>query len=1088
MNTNTLIDAKRLDLSEAYRLSPQQRRLLSLCSDDIEPTSRCIQYAVQVTGPLDYRRLETSVAKLVEQQALLRLRLIESESFSALIQTADFHREDLSGVLMISDTETGDTNASFDGVFQQIRRNHLNIASPSVEFHLILLSENTSILIITGSPLIIDQASAKILLAELIAIYLNDQPLYSKVRTFDYFGYSEYRNDLRQCEQEEILIGIRRWERINLDAARFVSVPHLNSHHKHGLEQRLTIKLPEQLVQSAIRLTNSLNVSVNELFLGFWWLLLARRSNEQELTIAVRSDGRSYPELTNIVGPCESYLPIITNYDPDETLAAAFPRLARCYRDAVAYQDAFYWDKHEKADGANDGPVTLAFGYSYYDGRLNLKSTTVGVTPIHYFANNERFRIALLCTEFNDHLKLEFAFDNEYFTLKQVEQFGENLIQLLENGTRHPDFPIGRLELLSRNERQRLLFGYNETVRHYSIEHCVHNLFEAQVERSPERIAVACGGHRYTFRVLNEHANQLANYLQAQGIASGDLVAVCLERNIELVLAFLGILKAGAAYVPLDPMYPSERISYMLEDSGAKRLITQRSLLDNELASMTQLAFCLDEATKELTAQPIENPPAAYSPDSLAYLIYTSGSTGKPKGVQIGHRSLVNFLLAMQERIELVASDLLLAVTTPCFDIAALEIFLPLVTGAQIEIADWETTVDPGLLCEKLRQTRTTVMQATPATWRLLINSDCKLETLRTILCGGEALGRDLADQLIQRCGNVLNMYGPTEATVWVSANKVSPGDDMPAVGSPIANTQFYVLDTYQHPVPQGVAGELYIGGDALSSGYLNSPDLTAEKFIDNPLPGTPGAKLYRTGDLVVLRDDGTFDFLGRIDHQVKIRGFRIELGEIEHILNQHESIRQAVVVAREDRSLNTNDQQSFAQLVAYFVPEPSRDYTVTELRRHVREYLPEYMIPQRLVELDGFPLTPNGKIDRKALPDPYTIQDTVEPEFVAPRTEAEKCMAAIWSEFIGTENISVTDNFFELGGHSLMAIQAIVRIKRELGVELQVGSLALNTLEQLTDGVDIAAKSAAPRVGHAASPVNAGLLGVLSRLFSSKL
>jgi amino acid adenylation domain-containing protein len=516
-----------------------------------------------------------------------------------------------------------------------------------------------------------------------------------------------------------------------------------------------------------------------------------------------------------------------------------------------------------------------------------------------------------------------------------------------------------------------------------------------------------------------------------------------MERSLEMVIALLGILKAGGAYVPLDPTYPRERLAYVMGDAQVKVVLTEADLASWFPANQAHLVH-LDKAGDLLVRESEVDPNCGVRGEDRAYVIYTSGSTGRPKGVEIPHRAVVNFLSSMREQPGMTEKDILLAVTTISFDIAGLEIYLPLTTGARAVIASREIAADGSRLSRYIDETRATAMQATPATWQMLLNAGWQGRKQLKILCGGEAVTGELAAELLERAESVWNLYGPTESTIWSTLWRVEPEKRSVPIGRPIANTEIYILDGHLQPVPLGVPGELHIGGAGLAHGYLNRPELTAKKFIPTPFSDDPGARLYKTGDLVRYRADGNIEYLGRLDYQVKIRGFRIELGEIESVLLQHPAIAETVVVAREE-------QPGDKRLVAYIVSQQTFSPTAQELLTYLKQKLPDYMIPSTFVTLDALPLTPNGKIDRNALPAPNHAVCGPHPGMTAPRTAAEELVAQIWSDIIGVEQIGIHDNFFELGGHSLLAIRVISHLRDVFNVELPLNSLFENpTIEAL--------------------------------------
>ncbi|MBP0000389.1 MAG: amino acid adenylation domain-containing protein [Cyanobacteria bacterium SID2] len=661
----------------------------------------------------------------------------------------------------------------------------------------------------------------------------------------------------------------------------------------------------------------------------------------------------------------------------------------------------------------------------------------------------------------------------------------------------------------------------------------IHQLVELQSSRTPDTTAVLFQDDRLTYRELDRKANQLANYLRTLGVKPEVLVGVCVDRSIEMVVALLAILKAGGAYVPLDASHPKERLGLVIEDARMPILLTQKHLLPS-LPEHQARVVCLDVDRLEIDRQSADNPNVDVTSNNLAYVMYTSGSTGKPKGVQIQHGSVANFLNSMRRCPGLVQQDVLLAVTTITFDISVLELFLPLVVGARVAIATREIAADGVQLSEALLRYNATVMQATPATWQLLLQSGWKGNQQLKILCGGESLPRELADRILEQCGSLWNVYGPTETTIWSTVCEVFPGEGFVPVGRPIDNTELYLLDDRLQLVPHGEIGELYIGGAGLARGYLNRPKLTAERFIPHPFSDRDGERLYRTGDLARFRNDGNLECLGRVDHQVKIRGFRIELGEIEALLWKYPDIHSAVVVAREDipgdkrlaayiksdlvperipyqsavkvnahgnwsMKLTTDISKNGIGLVGVpttwtasqpvsveltlpgtsqaqildgkvawrhgeqagiqFVLSPTQQVAlqqavddlldtqgllkmlrrslVSNLRDYLKTQLPDYMIPSNFVILNDFPLTPNGKVDRKALPTPDKLGGDWQDGRVAPQTAVEHELADIWQEVLALENIGIHDNFSELGGHSLLAIQLVGRVSETFDLEL---------------------------------------------------
>jgi amino acid adenylation domain-containing protein len=588
------------------------------------------------------------------------------------------------------------------------------------------------------------------------------------------------------------------------------------------------------------------------------------------------------------------------------------------------------------------------------------------------------------------------------------------------------------------------------------VETCIHQLVEAQARRKPDSVAVVFGSQTLTYGELDRRANRIAHYLLSRGAGTGSFVGLLVERSPEMLVGLLGILKAGSAYLPLDPVLPPGRMALMLEDSQAAILLTEQHLADR-LPDYAGTTVSVDAEQSAIARQPTTSPSAAISPESLAYVIYTSGSTGRPKGVRIAHRNVINLLADMRTRLEMTDRDVLLAVTTLSFDIAGLELWLPLITGARVAIATRDTAADGAPLAEEVERTTATILQATPVTWQLLLDAGWEGSSRLTALCGGEALTWELASRLQPKVRRLWNVYGPTETTIWSTAFRVTASDvvrresRVVPLGYAVANTSLYVLDERRRPVSAGVPGELYIGGAGVGCGYLNRPDLTAERFVTLHLGDGAEQRLYRTGDRVRWRDtDGALEFLGRTDDQVKLRGFRIELGEVEAALASHPAVKEAAAVVHE---FGVGDRR----LIAYVVLRPDTETPPgpDALRSMLTAQLPAYMVPSAIMELRALPRMTNGKLDRRSLPAPATLAADTGSRMVAPRGALESLLQDIWQRALNISPIGVTDDFFDLGGHSLLAGQIFSEIRRRLGRTLPlVALIRAPTIEQLAEAL----------------------------------
>ena len=662
--------------------------------------------------------------------------------------------------------------------------------------------------------------------------------------------------------------------------------------------------------------------------------------------------------------------------------------------------------------------------------------------------------------------RLDFALD--LFDADGIAAWADNLRQLLHALLAEPALPLVQLPLLPPAQRQMLLHDWNASGLALDPLRNAHDFIDAQAARTPERTAIVHGGQRVSYGQLARRADGIAARLLALGVRPGDLVGLHLHRGPQLVAGLMGILKAGAAYVPLDPAYPAERLAFMLDDSGARLVLGERAL-QAQLPAGARTFLAVDDIADRAADAPAVS--VAVDPASPAYVIYTSGSTGRPKGVLLPHRALVNFFAAMLHQPGMTAGDTICAVTTLSFDIAVLELLLPFTLGATVAIADTATAADGLALAELIDACGATLVQATPATWRMLLDAGWKGRHGLRIISGGEPMTRELADGLLARVAQLWNLYGPTETTIYSTGERVLPGDGLITIGKPVSNTQVYLVDRHLQPVPVGVPGELLIGGLGVAIGYHARPELTAEKFIADPFSGVPGSRLYRTGDLVRWTRDGRLDMLGRIDNQVKLRGFRIELGEIEAVLASHPACRQAVVVCREDRPGDKRLAAYVRADASHMAPADGAAF-IASLRAQLAQAVPAYMVPPAFVLLQQFPMTPNGKVDRRALPVPDRAALSGR-QVEAPLGLQEMLVARLWRELLGLEQVGRHDDFFELGGHSLLAGQLVSRLRQASGTALTLGQLfGAPTVAGLAALLDSAPAAAAlPALSAQAAP-----------------
>ncbi|NVE00636.1 non-ribosomal peptide synthetase, partial [Massilia sp. BJB1822] len=767
----------------------------------------------------------------------------------------------------------------------------------------------------------------------------------------------------------------------------------------------VAIALPATVVAGVQHLADRHQLGLASVLCAAWGVFLCRLANQDDLVFGVDREGGA-----------ANFMPLRLRFDATTTVATLLaqlrgwePMLMRCRGLPLRkFAAAFLPDEN-----TIDALCRVTFAY----GPAREQTTHAG-------------DLSLSLAERGGMVAGHLMYADALFDRETVEDRRDQFLALLAAFVQDESTSIHRLPMLAEQQWQRLR-SVNETARSYPQHQLIHELFEAQAQAQPAVVALRFGEQELSYGELNERANRLAHYLRSLGVAPDARVALCVERGVEMVVALLAILKAGGAYVPLDPAYPADRLAHMLSDSAPVALLTLQ-VLQASLPPVAVPVLLLDDAAPLLATQPAHNPAAeamGLAAGHLAYVIYTSGSTGLPKGVGVPHCSVTNFLHSMREAPGMNSQDTILSVTSPSFDIAALEIYLPLMTGARLVLASTTHVHTPRLLAALMRDAGVTVMQATPSLWRTVLEHGWpELGRKLKILCGGEALPPDLQRRL-GTVAELWNMYGPTETTIWSTICQLG-SRDRASIGRPIANTQVYVLDAQMQAVPPGVTGELYIGGAGVARGYLNRPELTAERFVANPF-GT--GRLYRTGDLARWLRDGSLEFLGRADFQVKVRGFRIELGEIEARLNEYPGVRQAVLIAREAGGMQ--------QLLAYMVPEAGVTLEPAVLRAALAAQLPEYMLPSAFVTLEAFPLTPNGKLDRRALPAPDSDALPMR-RYEAPQGALEEGVAALWRELLGVPQVGREDNFFALGGHSLLAMQLVARVMQQWQVELSLRAL----------------------------------------------
>ena len=778
----------------------------------------------------------------------------------------------------------------------------------------------------------------------------------------------------------------------------------------------------------------------------FSWLFscyiayLHKLTQRSDIITGIPAAGQSVADLPDLVGHCVNMLPIRYQIKNDETLSSLMRSVREKLLNAYEHQEFTFsqliGELNLPYDRSRIPLVSNTFNMDREMPTVSLGEFRGTYSSIPREYENFEWFFNFACSE--NGLILECSYNSDLFGADTIQHRVDQFLHVVSLACEEPDLSLTAVSLFSALD-QALLQEVNATHRRHTAHEGFVNLFEKIAFDHGDKKAVVFGGKALTYRKLNEQANQLANFLLTKGLSPGDIVGICLPRSIQMLTAVIAIQKAGATWLPLDPEHPPSRLHYMMGHAGVRLLITH-STLNVDVPDQRTRVLELDQKASSIATQRTRNPVKRYDPNQICYVIYTSGSTGNPKGVQISNHNLQNFLHGMQHRPGITADDNMLAVTTLSFDISILELLLPLTVGASVTVCSRATLLDGAALADLLNNENITMMQATPGVWRLLIEAGWQGKSNLKALTGGENLPGDLVAPLSTRTAELWNMYGPTETTIWSTCQKITNSNAPVRIGTPIDNTTVHLLNKQNQPVAVGATGELCIGGDGLSPGYLHQQELTNEQFVE-----IDGQRLYRTGDLCRLHADGTLEYCTRIDTQIKLRGYRIETAEIESVLSRHPDIIQAVVVLS---SITASDRR----LVAWYTTRHGRSISLSELKQHVKQHLPDYMLPQHFERLESIPETPNGKVDRKALPaTPSSIegQDSISKAH-PPETETEKTVAKLWSKLMGIDTPGRNDNFFDLGGHSLLAVSFIRAVRETYSVTLPLRLLLSESLEQI--------------------------------------
>jgi amino acid adenylation domain-containing protein len=1017
----------------SFPLSFSQERLWFLEQLDPGNPGQNIPMAVRLSGRLGIPALESALKEVINRHEILRTNFIEVDGrpLQVVAISSDFHLSTVD----LRDVAADEQEAMTPHLIQaDVRRPFDLELGPLLRAKLLVLGEDRHLLSLTVHHIVSDGWSAGVLFREIALLYqafIHGHPSPLAVLSVQYSDYAIWQRQWFQGRvlEEQLAYWKQRLE--NAPGLFEIETDHPRSLAKQHRKRRCPFTLSKSLTAALTALSRQEGGTLFMTLLGALNVLLYRHTYQEDLLIAIPVANRRKGAIEMLIGCFINLLVMRTDLTGNPTFRELLGRVREIALGAYSHQDLPFEILVEEVQPHRDlsrAPLAQVMCVLQNAPMPEVTLPYLKLTPLEVDNGVTRFDLLLSMRE-SESLTGSLQYDAELFDEPTIARMVERWRCLLAGIVADPDQPIATLPLLPPSELRQVLSDFNETYADSAPDQCLHQLIETQAARTPDRVAVSFVDDALTYEELNARANQLARHLRLRGVGPEVVVGIMASRSLEMVVGLLGILKAGGAYLPLDLSSPKERLRFLLEDSQTAVLLTQRSLLVILPEHKAQV-IDLDSDWDFVATQSRENLNAVVESDHLAYVIYTSGSTGRPKGVQIQHRGLTNILDWMWRQQWVTSHDLLVAVTTIAFDIAGVELYLPLLGGARVQLASHQSAADPAALTDLIEISGATVLQMTPAAYQLLLANGWQGHKHLKLMCGGESLPRELAAQLLESSALLLNMYGPTETTIWSTVSQVAL-DGKVVIGAPIANTEVYVLDEQLQSTPVGVGGQLWIGGAGLARGYLRRPELTAERFIPHPYSILPGARLYRSGDRGRWRGDGQLEFLGRLDRQVKVRGHRVELGEVEAVLREHPCVRDCIVIE--------SGEQGESRLVGYLIAKGKVVLELVELRRYLRMQLPEYMVPVAWVMLKQWPLTANGKVDRRALPKPQSRSEVQVIEEEQVRSPMEELVAGVWCEVLRLKEVGRGEGFFDLGGHSLLAMQVISRVREIVGRKLSL-------------------------------------------------
>lgn len=1024
-------------------LSFSQQRLWFLSQMDPDNRAYVLPSALRIEGRLNVEAFKRSMNEIYKRHEALRTTFKATDDDPEQIVSPPteiaFPMVDLSG--LSNDEREMEVQRL---VFEDVEKPFNLVEGPLLRVKLVRLGDEEHVFSLTMHHIVSDGWSKGVLIRELSGLYsafcaekpspLPDLPL-------QYIDYAVWQRERLQGKiLEDHLVYWKQQLGGELPVLQLPTDrprPAVQSYRG----SKTPFNLSEQLKNELEKLSRDEGVTLFMTLLAAFYTLLYRYTGQEDITIGSPIANRTRSEIENLIGFFVNTLALRLDISGNPSFIQMLERVREVTLTAYNHQDLPFEKLVEELKPVRDMSYSPLFQVMFSWQNVPKEPTNLSglnVTPMAIDSGASMFDLTIYMWEEDNGLAGQIEYNTDLFNDATIVRIQRHFQTLLEGIIADPENDIRNLPILDEAEHRQLVVEWNNTEVDYPRDKCLHDLFEEQVERTPDAVAVVYGDHKLTYRELNSRANQLAHYLISKGVKPETMVGLYMERSLEMVIGIYGIIKAGGAYVPLDPEYPPDRIAFMVEETEVPVLLTQEHLVAS-LEAQKPYVICLDSEWERIGAESTKNPISGVTPENLAYVIYTSGSTGRPKGVMNEHRGIVNRLLWMQDEYGLIQEDRVLQKTPFSFDVSVWEFFWPLQTGAQLVVARPGGHKDPAYLVNIIVDHQITTLHFVPSMLQIFLEEEevIRCNSIKRVICSGEALPYDLQCRFFETLNTELhNLYGPTEAAVDVTYWPCRQDQDLKIVpiGYPVANTQMYILDPQLKPVPIGCTGELHIGGIQVARGYLKRPELTAEKFISNPFSSNPKDRLYKTGDLSRYLPDGSIEYLGRTDFQVKMRGLRIELGEIEARAAEFPGVHQCIVLLREDLP---GDKR----LVAYLSAEEKHSISISELREHLSSILPDYMVPPNFVVLDSIPLSANGKADRRALPKPK-IERVDNEAYIAPRSKTEQKIAGIWKELLQISRVGINDSFFDLGGHSLLLPRILRKLKVHFGNQLSIVNL----------------------------------------------